>query len=100
MTDLQTWTAAGAILGVLIAALTLAAAIGRPLRRLARQNDEFREDWYGEPARPGRAAVPGVPERLALIERELKPNSGSSLRDAITRVEDRLNDHIASHSSI
>ncbi|MEH0951005.1 MULTISPECIES: hypothetical protein [Micromonospora] len=81
----------------MLTALTLAAVIGRPLRRLARQNDEFREDWYGVPARPGRAAVPGVPERLALIEKELKPNSGSTLRDAIGRVETRLEDHIRSH---
>ncbi|MCT2277983.1 hypothetical protein O7630_34695 [Micromonospora sp. WMMD718] len=94
---LQTWAAAGVILGVVLTALTLAAVIGRPLRRLARQNDEFREDWYGVPARPGRAAVPGVPERLALIEKELKPNSGSTLRDAIGRVETRLEDHIRSH---
>ncbi|HEY9416161.1 MAG TPA: hypothetical protein VIQ30_15475 [Pseudonocardia sp.] len=94
---LQTWTAAGVILGVLVTALVLAGMIGRPLRKLARQNDEFREDWYGTPARPGRHAVPGVPERLSLIEKELKPNSGSSLRDAIGRLETRLEDHIRSH---
>ena len=94
---LQTWATAGMVLGVIVTALTLAVMVGKPLRRLARQNDEFREDWYGTPARPGRVAVPGVPERLALIEKELKPNSGSSLRDAIGRVETRLEDHIRSH---
>ena len=95
--NLQQWAAAGVVLGVVFTALTLAAWIGKPLRRLARQNDEFREDWYGTPARPGRDAVPGVPARLALIEKELKPNSGSTLRDAINRVEQRLEDHIRSH---
>ena len=95
--SLQTWIAAGGILGVLSSALVLAGMIGRPLRKLARQNDEFREDWYGTPARPGRSAVPGVPERLSLIEKELKPNSGSTLRDAIGRLETRLEDHIRSH---
>lgn len=93
----QTWAAAGVILGVVLTALTLSGLIGRPLRKLLRQNDEFREDWYGTPARPGRSAVPGVPERLALIEKELKPNSGSTLRDAIGRLETRLEDHIRSH---
>lgn len=95
---LQTWAAVGVVLGVVLTALTLAALIGRPLRKLARQGDEFREDWYGTPARPGRAAVPGVPERLALIEKELKPNSGGTLRDAISRVETRLEDHIRTHN--
>ncbi|MEV0156868.1 hypothetical protein AB0H57_24495 [Micromonospora sp. NPDC050686] len=94
---LQQWAGAGVVLGVLLTALTLAVMVGKPLRRLARQNDEFREDWYGRPARPGRVAVPGVPERLALIEKELKPNSGSTLRDAIGRLEQRLEDHIRSH---
>lgn len=96
---MQTWQAAGIVLGVLLAAVTLAVTIGRPLRKLARQNDEFREDWYGVPARPGRVAIPGVPERLARIERELQPNSGSSLRDAVGRVEARLEDHIRSHGT-
>lgn len=105
--SLQTWGAIGLVLGVILTALTLVVMVGKPLRRLARQNDEFREDWYGTPARPGRAAVPGVPERLALIERELKPNSGSSLRDAVGRVETRLggvetrlDDHIRSHGGM
>ncbi|MFI6329848.1 hypothetical protein ACIBBG_16295 [Micromonospora chersina] len=95
--NLQQWAAAGIVLGVIVTALTLAVMVGKPLRRLARQNDEFREDWYGSPARPGRSAVPGVPERLSLIEKELKPNSGSTLRDAIGRLETRLEDHIRSH---
>ena len=94
---LQTWIAAGIILGVVSTALVLGGMVGRPLRKLARQNDEFREDWYGVAARPGRDAVPGVPERLSLIEKELKPNSGSTLRDAIGRLEARLEDHIRSH---
>ncbi len=96
--NLQTWAAAGIVLGVILTALTLAVMIGKPLRRLAKQNDEFREDWYGQPARPGRDAVPGVPERLRRIEKELHPNGGGTMRDAINRLEQRLEDHIRSHS--
>ena len=102
--SLQAWIAAGIILGVLSSALVLAGMVGRPLRRLARQNDEFREDWYGTPARPGRNAVPGVPERLSRIEKELQPNGGATVRDALGRLEqsighldNRLSDHINSH---
>lgn len=49
-------------------------------------NDFFR-DWSGEPARPGRDAVPGVMERLNQIDGTLKNNGGSSLRDAVDRIE-------------
>lgn len=97
----------GGIIGLLAAALTIGVTVGRPLRRLAKQNEEFREDWYGEPARPGRAAVPGVPERLARIEQEFRTNGGGSLRDALNRVdaatqrvEARLDDHIRTHHGI
>jgi hypothetical protein len=87
--DLQTWVAAGIVLGVLASAILLVGTVGRPLRRLSRQNDEFRQDWYGTPARPGRPAVKGVPERLSLIETQLGPS--------LARVEQRLDDHIRSH---
>ena len=55
---------------------------------------EFLEDWRGEEARPGYHKRPGVMERLVSLEEqvntvthELKPNSGSSLRDAVDRIE-------------
>lgn len=91
---IETWTAAAIVLGVILSVITLVVTIGRPLRRLARQNDEFREDWYGVPARPGRAAIPGVPERLSRIEKEL---STAATQEAIVRLETRLEDHIRSH---
>ena len=49
--------------------------------------DNFMRDWSGEPAAPGRSAVPGVMERLNRIDGELKRNGGSSMKDAINRVE-------------
>jgi hypothetical protein len=52
--------------------------------------DSFMRDWAGEPASPGRSAVPGVMERLNRIDGELKRNGGSSMKDAITRVEKKL----------
>lgn len=104
MSHLQTLVAAGAVAGAVLSIVALAVLVGRPLRRLLQQNEQFREDWYGEPARPGRDAVPGVPARLKAIEKELKPNGGSSMRDAIGRVEQRLaavetrlDDHVRSH---
>lgn len=88
---------AGGIGGVIIAGMSVGVAVGKPLRKLSRQNDEFREDWYGQPARPGREAQPGVMERLGNIEKELHPNGGGTLRDAINRLEKRLDDHLRTH---
>jgi hypothetical protein len=52
--------------------------------------DQFHRDWDGEPAMPGRSAVPGVMERLNRIDGELKRNGGSSMKDAINRIEKKL----------
>jgi hypothetical protein len=52
--------------------------------------DQFHRDWAGEAAMPGRSAVPGVMERLNRIDGELKRNGGSSMKDAINRVEKKL----------
>lgn len=49
--------------------------------------DSFIRDWAGESSAPGRGAVPGVMERLNRIDGELKRNGGSSMKDAINRVE-------------
>ncbi|OKI47314.1 hypothetical protein [Micromonospora sp. CB01531] len=107
--SLQQWAGASIILGVILTAVTLAVMIGKPLRRLAKQNDEFREDWYGTAARPGRPAVLGVPERLARLEQQATGRDGAlaqavaALREdvgaTLLRVETRLDDHIRTHHS-
>lgn len=38
-----------------------------------------------------------VDSRIRKIMAELKPNHGSSLRDAIDRIERRIDDHITNH---
>ena len=57
----------------------------------------FLDDYFGEEARPGFEARPGMQERLKFIESEIscisyemRPNSGSSIKDAIDRIERRL----------
>ena len=49
--------------------------------------EKFRRDWEGEPGGPGRDAVPGVMERLNRLDGELSNNGGSSMKDAIDRIE-------------
>ena len=52
---------------------------------------EFLRDWAGEDARPGRDAIPGVMERLNAIDGQLKNNGGSTIKDAVDRIERRVN---------
>jgi hypothetical protein len=49
-------------------------------------------DWAGDEARAGRDRVPGVMERLNAIDGELKNNGGSSVKDAVDRIEINVNE--------
>ena len=91
------WTT---VLMVASAITAIAAAIfavdklTKPLRtrisNLIQSTEQFVRDWSGEPAAPGRAAVPGVMERLNRIDGELSKNSGKSIKDTVNRIEKRL----------
>lgn len=83
---MDTATAATIAGSAVVVAGAVVASI-RAGRRVERKIDQMQRDWYGEAARPGFAARPGIPERLETIENQLKPNGGSSTRDAINRVE-------------
>lgn len=85
-----------------VAAVALAAGgallwrWARGLRRVAQRVEDFVDDWQGARGRPGVPARAGVMERLDVIERgleevrrEVRPNGGSSMRDAINRVDER-----------
>ncbi len=61
---------------------------------LLRRTGHFLDDWFGEEARDGQPARPGVTARLTQIEaeqsrvrREVEHNGGGSLKDAVRRVE-------------
>ncbi|MFG2528294.1 hypothetical protein [Streptomyces sp. NPDC048516] len=77
-------------------ALALTWRATRTFRRIGGKVEDFVDDWQGTDPRPGVPARPGVmsrlgaiEERLARVEHELHPNSGSSLRDAVDRVDER-----------
>ncbi|MDH6111159.1 hypothetical protein P3T36_003183 [Kitasatospora sp. MAP12-15] len=86
----------GALAG-LAAAAGLLWRLTRGLRRSMRRVDEFVDDWNGTTGRPGvapahegvMARLGGIETRLTAVEHELRPNSGSSMRDAIDRVDER-----------
>jgi len=88
------------IISIAVAVTTLLTAIFavnkfiwpavRKIKTLSRNWEQFLMDWTGEEARPGRDRVPGVMERLNNIDGELKHNGGSSVKDAVGRIEKRL----------
>lgn len=56
--------------------------------------NEFLEDWRGEEPRAGYPGRPGVlqrlvelEDRLKIVEHESVPNSGSSMKDAVSRID-------------
>ncbi|WP_432063339.1 hypothetical protein [Streptomyces sp. S1] len=77
-------------------AATLLFRWSRSLRQFRRRMGQFFDDWFGVEGRPGVPERPGVMQRLnsleeqaAVIRHEVRPNSGSSLRDAVDRVDAR-----------
>lgn len=72
----------------LVSLLFLPAIRKRVQRRAALDN--FLRDWQGEEAAPGRDRVPGVMERLNRLDGELKRNGGSTMKDAVDRIETTL----------
>jgi hypothetical protein len=87
-------TATQVLLGLVtgLVGLALATVLLRPLWlpiwRLFRGTQQFLEDWFGEPARPGEGveARPGAMARLAQLEK----NSGSTMHDSVRRIEQRV----------
>ena len=66
--------------------------------KLVKRFIHFLDDYFGEEERPGFEGRPGMQERLkfmedeiACISFEMRPNHGTSIKDAIGRIEDRLN---------
>lgn len=89
--DLLMWS------GVIIAvggALGVMWKLFKPLvvktQHLLDSLSRFTVDWFGEEESPGRDKVPGVMERLNNIDGELKHNGGSTMKDAIKRIENKL----------
>ena len=60
------------------------------LRKMMDSIDNFMKDWAGEEARPGHPESAGVMERLQKIESELRHNGGTSIKDAVRRIENKL----------
>jgi hypothetical protein len=88
-------TALGAVASFVgIITLVFAPLIKKANER-ARAMELFLRDWSGEEASPGRDRVPGVMERLNKLDGEFKRNGGSTMKDAVSRIERSVKDVIA-----
>ena len=81
---------AGATASALASVFFVIAPSLRKIRLMMSWLEKFRRDWEGEEASPGRDRIPGVMERLNRLDGELSNNGGSSIKDAIERIEKQL----------
>jgi hypothetical protein len=77
------FTTIGIVAGALISLGILFSPFYKRVKRWAQWMERFMRDWEGEEAEPGRAAVPGVMERLNKLDGELTNNGGSTVKDKV-----------------
>lgn len=91
--DLGVLTSIAVITSSVIAVLTAVIfPMARKVKNFSSGWDDFMRDWKGAEPEPGRDASPGVMERLNNIDGEFKKNSGSTLKDAVARIESKLDE--------
>ena len=86
----------GGVLAIIATIIAGARYIGVKFGRFNDNWDEFRGDWYGQPARPGRAAQPGVMERLGKIEAAI---ADTSLVSRVGELERRMDAELRSRNA-
>jgi hypothetical protein len=62
--------------------------------RMTASQVEQDEEWYAE-VKQVRLRVTDLADTVYWLQQELKPNHGSSLRDAVDRIEQRLERHLS-----
>ena len=87
ITIVDVFTSLGIVATALVAIFKIIIPFSKKIKQWISTWEAFMEDWSGQPSRPGRDRVPGVMERLNDIDGELKNNGGSSVKDAVDRIE-------------
>jgi hypothetical protein len=83
----QIFSAIGTVLATWLLIVKIIVPTRNKVRKMIDNLENFMVDWSGEDARPGRDRRPGVMERLNEIDGQLKNNGGSSIKDAVDRIE-------------
>lgn len=88
---IMAWAGAVIAVGTAIGILyKLVSPIVRKTQSLLHALDLFTKDWFGDEGDALHPRRPGVLERLAVVEQELKHNGGSSIKDAVKRIETKV----------
>lgn len=86
------WAGAIVALGGAVGVIwKLVSPVARKTRALMEALDLFTKDWFGDEGDAVHPRRPGMLERMKVVEAELKHNGGSSIKDAVKRIEDKLN---------
>jgi hypothetical protein len=93
------YLAAGATFSVLVLT-ALGKWVVLPLWRLTVKTGHFLDSWNGEPARDGLPGRPGVVERITSIEYQLHPNNGGSMKDAVNRIESKVDEQATAAAEV
>lgn len=88
---IMAWAGAIIALGGAIGVIyKLVSPIMRKTKNLMEALDLFTKDWFGDEGDAHHPRTPGMLERMAKVEAELKHNGGSSIKDAVKRIEGKL----------
>lgn len=79
--------AVGGAIGVIY---KLVSPIVNKTKKLMEALDLFTKDWFGDEGDDLHPRKPGMLERMSKVEAELKHNGGSSIKDAVKRIETKV----------
>jgi hypothetical protein len=68
----------------------LISPLAKKTKKLMDALSLFTEDWFGNEGDSLHLRKPGMLERMNSVEAELKHNGGSSIKDAVKRIEAKL----------
>ena len=80
------FTSLGIVTGALISLGVILRPAYKKLKNFMEWMERFMRDWEGEPAEPGRDAIPGVMQRLNKLDGELSKNGGKSTKDTVDKL--------------
>lgn len=80
------FTSLGIVTGALISLGVILRPFYKRIKEVMEWLERFKRDWEGEPAEPGRDAVPGVMQRLNKLDGELSKNGGKSTKDTVDKL--------------
>ena len=105
LADVTVWQVLAALAAVTVAGGWLVRKVWPVIVKVK----DFLDDWNGEPGRPGHPARPGIGARLDHqrdhldqlqqtldgLQSQMQTNGGSTLRDAVDRIEQGQRDQVA-----